>query len=116
MREYPPAPGYAYAAHTITAVGATGAATVAFGDRFLPHPWNEVLMQRVGERRAPLSIMIFMLARSAATSLTATHALEVSVGEWLVFSKLQTGRFPTEDELVTLVRHALDQKGSTYDA
>lgn len=104
---------YELASSAVGAAGLAASATLASAEHILPP--NHRLARAVsslGDRRTPAALMTFFISRSISTSLLATHALEVSVGNDLVFSKLHSNRFPSEDELLSLVKQSLDSTAS----
>lgn len=56
-------------------------------------------VREISNNKVPAFIFLFVM-NSFANSLIATGAFEIYVNEELIFSKLQTGRFPRADELI----------------
>lgn len=91
------------------------AATVVafFGDQIFaalgvgPARWIDNLM----ENRLQLLLVGFVFS-SYAQNLSATGAFEIFVNGELVFSKLQTGRLPTVEEIHAVVGRALASTAS----
>lgn len=59
-------------------------------------------VDELSKNKVPAFIFLFVM-NSFANSLIATGAFEIYVNEELIFSKLQTGRFPNGDELIAAI-------------
>jgi selT/selW/selH-like putative selenoprotein len=51
-------------------------------------------------------LVLFFIVPAVINSLATTGAFEISLDGKVVFSKLQSGRFPTADELLSLMKSA----------
>lgn len=60
------------------------------------------IVEELSKNKVPAFIFLFAM-NSWANSLVATGAFEIYVNEELIFSKLQTGRFPNGDELMAAI-------------
>lgn len=98
---YPPAPinvaiaqmaGYVWFAGIALMLGGT----IIFDQLGIPVP---EIVQKMNNNK-PVAFMVLFVMNSLANSLIATGAFEIYVNDDLIFSKLQTGRFPSGDELM----------------
>ena len=114
---YPPPPVVEVLGHLLWALQALGLLWALLGgDRLLimtgmarrdpqnPNrhifpPWYYTIQ----ESRVQIGIGLFLLAPQFLSKWTITGAFEVMVGDTLVWSKLQHGRFPTQDELIKAI-------------
>lgn len=101
---YPPSPINVAIAQLASYVWFAGIAlmlggTVIFGQLGIPTPEIVVKMNN----NKPVAFMALFIMNSVANSLIATGAFEIYVNEELIFSKLQTGRFPNADELIAAI-------------
>jgi thioredoxin reductase-like selenoprotein T len=70
-----------------------------FGALGMPVP---DIVKTMNENKVPTFMTLFVI-NSLGNSLIATGAFEIYVNDQLIFSKLQTGRFPNGEELVQLI-------------
>jgi selT/selW/selH-like putative selenoprotein len=80
----------------IAGIGLMLGGTIIFDQLGIPVP---EIVQNMNNNK-PVAFMVLFVMNSLANSLIATGAFEIYVNEDLIFSKLQTGRFPNGDELI----------------
>ncbi len=86
-----------------------GLALLLFGDSIfsalkIPPP---PLYLQARDNKIQSFLILFIGVNVLMGMLNSTGAFEITVGQQLVFSKLQSGRMPTADELLANVRKAL---------
>jgi selT/selW/selH-like putative selenoprotein len=101
---YPPSPVNVAIAQFASYVWFTGIAlmmggTIIFDQFGIPVP---EIVQTMNNNK-PVAFMVLFAMNSVANSLIATGAFEIYVNDDLIFSKLQSGRFPNGDELVAAI-------------
>lgn len=110
MENYPPTPSRAALARAVQFVQY---ATIAFalagqqladiaGIRASPEFWAGM-----AEKRWSLVMGAFFFGNTIVNSLLSTGAFEVLYGSDVIFSKLDTGRMPTMQEIVTGMEEAM---------
>jgi thioredoxin reductase-like selenoprotein T len=83
-----------------------GLATTDAHNRLILPPWY----YQIQENRVQLGIFLYLLLPQIANKWVITGAFEIFVDEQLVWSKLQSGRFPTHAEIIqTMVDAGLKQ-------
>lgn len=111
---YPPPPVVEWSGQILWALQALGLLWALLGgDRLLilarltrrdpQNPHRHILPNwyyTIQESRIQIGVALFLLAPQFLAKYTITGAFEVTVGDTLVWSKLQYGRFPTQDELL----------------
>ena len=60
------------------------------------------LLEEVNKNKMAAFVFLFVV-NSMGNSLVATGAFEIYVNEELIFSKLESGRFPNADELIAAI-------------
>jgi selT/selW/selH-like putative selenoprotein len=60
------------------------------------------LLEEVNKNKVAAFVFLFVV-NSMGNSLVATGAFEIYVNEELIFSKLESGRFPNADELIAAI-------------
>mmetsp|Transcript_49289 Transcript_49289/g.97475 ORF Transcript_49289/g.97475 Transcript_49289/m.97475 type:complete len:137 (+) Transcript_49289:192-602(+) len=98
---YPPSPFSVAIAQLAGYVWFVGIALMFGGSMIFEQigiPTPEIVVKMNNNK--PVAFMILFVMNSLANSLLATGAFEIYVGDDLVFSKLQSGRFPNGDELI----------------
>lgn len=101
---YPP-PLYATSIATLTSyIWMGGIAVLMFGDQIFGALGMPVpdLVKKMSENK-PVAFFALFVINNIGSSLVSTGAFEIYVNDDLIFSKLQTGRFPTLDELMAAV-------------
>jgi len=58
------------------------------------------------ELSTQIFLFLFFILPSIINSLATTGAFEITLDGVLVFSRLQSGRFPTADELINVMNNA----------
>ena len=109
---YPPHPVSVMIAQVASYVWFAGIAlmlggTVIFEKLGMPVP--QIIVQMNNNK--PVAFFLLFVMNSLANSLIATGAFEIYVNDDLIFSKLQTGRFPNGDELMAAL-NAMGYKSS----
>ena len=109
---YPPSPTMTILARAMTLLQyATIAFAVAgqpicealgFSSFFAPSFWNQV-----AEKRFSIIMGAFFFGNTVINSVVSTGAFEVLYGSEVIFSKLNTGRMPTLNELQSTMQEAI---------
>ena len=110
MENYPPPPNRALLAQFITILQYATIAFAIAGKQMLdsmgiylgPEFWAGV-----AEKRWTLILGAFFFGNSVINAVVSTGAFEITYGNDLVFSKIDTGRMPTMDELMATVQEAM---------
>jgi hypothetical protein len=68
----------------------------------------------VKNNAVPLAIFLFLLAPHLVTKLQTNEAIEIYLGEKILFSKLHKGGMPSADEIIkTLVAAGLEHQSES---
>jgi hypothetical protein len=110
MENYPPAPSRAFAARAVQLLQYAAIAFAVAGQQLAdiagitasPEFWAGM-----AEKRWSLIMGAFFFGNTVVNGLLSTGAFEVLYGSDVVFSKLDTGRMPSMEELLTGMQEAM---------
>jgi selT/selW/selH-like putative selenoprotein len=114
---FPPPPAVELAAHILSAMQMLGLVWMVMGGdkllRMIGFRQLPSFYWTVNENPVPFAIGLYLLAPQVLAKFQGNGAFEVYLDDGLAFSKLETGRMPSQDDLVQPLLAAGLQRAAT---
>ncbi|KAK6034252.1 selT/selW/selH selenoprotein [Cooperia oncophora] len=113
---YPPAKWKEYLAHAINILKITAIAAIVSGS----NPFQLIglgepsIMQWAHSNKISACMMLFLLTNMVESALMSTGAFEIYLDKDQIWSKLESGRVPSPQELIQMIDSQLELTGRGY--